>query len=409
MRLLRLASQLAWRNLWRSYRRTLIMLAAIVLGAWSMIFMTAMMRGMVDQMIRGGLRALPGHVQVHHPDYRNDPTVANRIPAPSEQLAQTLAHPEIVTWASRVRVPAVVTSERDTRGVTLLGIDPERERGLSFISDDLSRGRDLESASDTGLLVGRKMLERLETDLGKRVVIMSQDPDNNIAERGFRIVGVFDSEIEAQEEAFVVAGASVVQEMLGIGDESSELAVLGPDYRDVDSLYQSIKSAAGQELEVKPWFELDAFLSSMMTMMDGFVVLFVVVIFIVLAFGLVNTLVMAVFERTREIGLMLALGVAPRNIVAQVMAEAILLLALGLSAGNLLASLTVAALADGIDVSAFADAAADVGIGTVIYPALTGSDLLLANVIVLVLGFIASISPAWRASRLEPIEALTAE
>lgn len=409
MRLLTLSVQLAWRNLWRNYRRTLIMLAAIVLGVWSMIFMTSLMRGMVDQMIQGGLKALPGHVQVHHPEYRDDPTVSNRIPPPTPELVRTLDDPGVVQWASRVRVPAVITSEREVRGVTLLGIDPARERGLSFLSDDVTEGRELESADDTGLVVGRKMLERLETDLGKRVVVMSQDPENNIAERGFRIVGIFDSELQAQEEAFVFAGERVVQAMLGIGAESSELAVLGPSYRDVDGLYHSVAAAAGPTLEVKPWYELDTLLGSMMSMMDGFVILFVVIIFIALAFGLVNTLVMAVFERTREIGLMLALGVGPRNIVAQVMAEALLLLALGLVAGNSIAWLTVAALADGIDLSIVAQGLADFGVGSVIYPALTRRDVLVADGIVLVLGFLASISPAWRASRLEPVQALAEE
>lgn len=407
MRLLRLAIQLGWRNLWRNYRRTLIMLAAIVLGTGSMIFMTAVMRGMVDQMIRGGLRELPGHVQIHHPEYRDDPTVSNRMPPPAAELVRTLENPTVVTWATRVRVPAVITSERDTRGVILLGIDPERERGMSFISDDVSEGRDLESPDDTGLLVGRKMMERLETDLGKRVVVMSQDPENNIAERGFRIVGIFDSELEAQEEGFIVAGRHVVQAMLGIGDQSSELAVLGPNYRDVDDLYESIAAAAGQDLDVEPWFELNSLLGSMMKMMDGFVILFVGIIFIALAFGLVNTLVMAVFERTREIGLMLALGVGPRHIVAQVMAEAVLLLIFGLAAGNVIAWFTVASLSGGINLSVVAEGLADFGVGSVIYPALTGRDVLLADVIVLVLGFLASISPAWRASRLEPVQALT--
>jgi len=238
---------------------------------------------------------------------------------------------------------------------------------------------------------------------------MSQDPQNEIAERGFRIVGVFESELEAQEEAFIVAGETVVQEMLGIGSESSELAVLTNDYRDVDSLAAGIAIAAGSDLEVKPWYELDTLLGSMMNMMDGFVLVFVGVIFVVLAFGLVNTLVMAVFERTREIGLMLALGVGPRNIVAQVLAEAVFLLAIGLAVGNLIAWGAVAALADGIDLSVVAEGLADFGIGSVIYPALTLRDLLWANVIVLILGFLASLSPAWRASRLEPVAALSEE
>ena len=404
MTLFKLACQLSWRNLWRNYRRTLIMLAAIVLGAWSMIFMTAMMRGMVDQMVEDGLEVLPGHVQVHHPDFRDDPSVLNTIPSPSPALEQALAGPDVVTWSTRVRVPAVITSERDTRGVILLGVDPVRERDLTFLAEDISQGRNLETADDKGLVIGKKLLERLETDIGKRVVVMTQDPDNNIAERGFRIVGVFDAELEAQEEGFLFAGLETVQGMLGIGTDSSELAVLGTDYNDVDDLYQRVSAATDDSLVVEPWYEVDTFLGSMRTMMDGFVVFMILIFFLALAFGLVNTLVMAVFERKREIGLMLALGVAPRNIVAQVVAEAVFLITLGLLLGNLASWATVAALKDGIDISGFAPE--DIGMASRLFPALTTRDLLMANSIVLVLGFLASISPAVRASRLEPLEAL---
>jgi ABC-type lipoprotein release transport system permease subunit len=217
-------------------------------------------------------------------------------------------------------------------------------------------------------------------------------------------VGVYDSELEAQEETFVFAGLETVQEMLGIGNRSSELAVLGLDYDDVDSLYQTVSAAADDDLDVEPWYEIDTFLGSMRTMMDGMVLIMILIFFLALAFGLVNTLVMAVFERKREIGLMLALGVAPRNIVAQVVAEAVFLIALGLLLGNLLSWATVAALADGIDISGFVPE--DMGMSSRLFPSLTGKDLLMANGVVLVLGFLASISPAVRASRLEPLEAL---
>ena len=118
--------KLAWRNLWRNYRRTVIMLAAIVVGVWAMVFMTALMRGMVDDMVRDGVRALPGHVQIHHPDFRDDPSINNVIAPPAEALLRVLKGDDVVAWATRIRVPAVISSERDTRGVTLLGIDPDR-------------------------------------------------------------------------------------------------------------------------------------------------------------------------------------------------------------------------------------------------------------------------------------------
>ena len=102
---------LAWRNLWRNYRRTAIMLVAVVVGVWAMIFMSAMMRGMVDGMLVGSIRSLPGHVQIHNPNFRDDPTVNNLFPSPNENLIAVLEQEDVVAWSSRVRVPAVVMSE----------------------------------------------------------------------------------------------------------------------------------------------------------------------------------------------------------------------------------------------------------------------------------------------------------
>jgi ABC-type lipoprotein release transport system permease subunit len=402
-----LVVRLAWRNLWRNYRRTLIMLAAIVVATWAMIFMTALMRGMVDDMVKDGISALPGHVQIHHPAYRDDPTIANVIAPPDGELLAVLGRPEVVAWATRVRVPAVISSERDTRGVTLVGIEPECEADISFVADDVVEGRFLESRDDRGLLVGRKLLDKLETGLGKRVVIMSQDQDNEIADRGFRIVGVFESKLAQYEEGFVFAGEGTVQELLGAGDAVSEVAIMGTDYRDVEGLRRMVAAAAGPDVEVLPWQQLDTYLGSMLAVMDGFVVVWIVVIFLALSFGLVNTLVMAIFERVREIGLMLALGMTPRNILSQIVTESILLLSIGLAIGNLAAWATVEPLKAGIDVSIVAEGMELFGAASILYPALYVKDVVLANVIVLVLGFFASLSPAWRASRYDPVRAIT--
>ena len=404
---LRVTLRLAWRNLWRNHRRTLIMLAAVIVGAWAMIFMTALMRGMVDDMVKDGIRTLPGHVQVHHPSYRDDPSVANSLAPPSGDLRAALDRPDVVAWATRVKVPAVVSSERNTRGVVLVGIDPERERDLSFVAGDMAEGRFLESPEDQGLVVGRKLLERLETDLGKRVVVMSQDRENEIADRGFRVVGVYDSRLQAQEEGFVFAGRATVQRLLRMDDQVSEIAVLGTDYRNVDALRDRVEAAAGPGVTVEGWATLEPYLGSMLPMMDGFVLVWIVVVFLALAFGLVNTLVMAVFERVREIGLMLALGMTPGNIRAQIIAESTILLALGLFLGDVLAWLTIRPLEKGIDLSIVGEGMEYFGAAAVLYPAFRWEDVVLANVVVLLLGFIASLWPAVRASRYEPVEAIT--
>jgi len=407
MHALAILGRLAWRNLWRNHRRTQIMLLAIVLGTWAMIFMTALMRGMVSQMISDGISALPGHVQVHHPDYRDDPSVANLIALSDSDLATRFGAAGFVQWATRVRVPAVVTSEYDSRGVTLLGVDPSRERDLTFVDYDNVEGRFLESSDDTGIVIGRKLAATLNTEVGKRIVLMSQDPDNEIADRGFRVVGLFKANIQSFEENYVFAGKTTTQNMLRIGDQVSELVVLGNDYRDIETEYAKTVDLIGGAAQVKRWTELDAYLGTMLNVMDGFVLVWIVVIFLALSFGLVNTLVMAVFERVREIGLMLALGMRPIYILGQIVVESLLLLAIGLAVGSALAWAAVQPIKDGIDVSIVGEGMDMWGMSSVLYPELLLRDVILANVVVLVLGFLASLSPAWRAAHYEPIEAIT--
>ena len=407
MHMVTILTKLAWRNLWRNHRRTLIMLAAVILGTWAMIFMTALMRGMVTQMIQDGISALPGHIQVHHPEYRDDPSVANLISISDTELAAKFDDADIAHWATRVRVPAVITSEYESRGITLLGVDPDRERGLTFVDYDEVEGRFLESTEDTGIVIGKKLAKMLNTRVGKRVVVMSQDPNNEIADRGFRVVGLFTANVSAFEEAFIFAGKSTTQKLLRIDDQVSEIVVFGDDYRNVEALYDKVSAIVDSRVEVRRWFEVDAYLGAMLTIMDGFVFVWIIVIFLALSFGLVNTLVMAVFERVREIGLMLALGMKPVYILGQIIIESLMLLVIGLVLGTALSWAAIQPIKDGIDISIVGEGLDMWGMSAVLYPDLLLRDVILANVVVLVLGFFASLAPAWRAAHYEPVAAIT--
>ncbi|MCH8302313.1 MAG: ABC transporter permease [Proteobacteria bacterium] len=407
MRFFAIISMLAWRNLWRNHRRTIVMLSAITIGVWAMIFMTALMRGMVNDMVRDGIRALPGHVQVHHPQYRDDPSVLNLIPTADSELTKVFSQAGLDGWASRVKVPGIISSERESRGVTLIGVDPALEKSLDALGSNIAAGRNLEGVDDGGVVIGRRLADKLDTELGKRIVLMSQDPDNEIADRGYRIVGLYEANLERYEESFVFAGKSTLQKMLGIEDQVSEVAVMAGDYRDLEGLTERVALLAGGDVEVLPWQQLNRYLGSMLKVMDGFVLVWMIVIFLALSFGLVNTLVMAVFERVREIGLMLALGMRPASILGQILVESSLLLIIGLVLGNALAWASVVPLQDGIDISAVAKGMEMFGASSILYPELELKDIVTANIVVLVLGFLASLSPAWRASRYEPIEAIT--
>ena len=167
MSTMRVLLMLAWRNLWRNHRRTTIMLAAIGVGVWAMIFMTALTQGMVNDMIKDGISVLPGHVIANHPDYRDDPNINNLIPTRDGELRERFAAAGFQQWATRIKVPAVVMSERESRGVTLLGIDPANERDLTFVDYEEVDGRFLEDPADSGIVIGRKLADTLDTEIGK--------------------------------------------------------------------------------------------------------------------------------------------------------------------------------------------------------------------------------------------------
>ena len=235
---------------------------------------------------------------------------------------------------------------------------------------------------------------------------MSQDPENNISERGFRVVGIYRAELPGLEEFNVYAARDTLQKLLNIEGRVSQIILVDEDYRDLENLYQKIKQVTPATLEIKTWYEIDTYLAAMFRMMDGFVLVWVIIIFLALSFGLVNTLVMAIFERVREIGLIQALGMRPSLIVYQILLESLLLLLIGLAIGNSLAIITVKPLESGLDISMVAEGMAMMGASSVLYPSLTLYDMVLANTVVIILGILTSILPAWRAAKLDPVRAL---
>jgi ABC-type lipoprotein release transport system permease subunit len=371
-----------------------------------MVVIAAISRGSLEQQLTNSIRNLTGHIQIHAPGFRDDPVIEHRFSPPDATLREALAARDVITWGTRVRVPAVIASERESAGVTLVGIEPPREEGLSFIPEALTEGRYLATPEDEGLLLGHKLAERLETGLGRRVVLMSQDVNNQVADRGFRVVGIFDTQPQHMEEAYVFVGRASAQRLLKMGESVTEIAVMTADRDRLEAPLARI-AAAAPGLEVAPWTAIEPLLVLTQRITDVILVIWYVIVFAAMSFGLINTLLMAVFERTREFGLFQALGMRPAHIVGQVLVESLILLALALALGNLAAWGTIASLKGGIDLSAVAEGMEMVGVAPVIYPAWSAGDLAAANVLVFVLGVLASLYPAWRAARHVPIEAIT--
>jgi len=400
--------KLAWRNIWRNPRRTTVILIAVVIGVWSMVFLGALMRGMMDQMVRTGIATLTGEIQIHLEGYRSDPVIENSMHNPTEiedALGRTL--PPGSRWASRVRVGAVANNARHSGGVTLVGIEPERERALSFIGSAVEQGRFLRAGDTNGIIVGRALLDKFETRLGRKLVIMSQDTAREIASRAFRIIGVFRAEMEATEEAFVFVTKPAAQRMLQMPSGISEVSIILPDRKAVEGVARAIQGALPPPYEVETWKELLPLISAYLAMMDGWIFIWYVVVFIAMGFGIANTMLMAVFERIKEFGLLKSFGMKPRGIVTSVLTESLMLLFVGIIVGSALGISSVWMISQrGIDLSALAAGAEYAGISKIIRPTLYLQDIISADLVVLLLGLLVSLYPAVKAARFTPVEAL---
>ena len=401
---LTLLIQLGWRNLWRHRRRNGMLCLAVAVGVGGLMFIDAMLRGWQSGMVEDVIKNLTGHIKVHAAGYRDDPSVGYSFVLP-EILTATLENESSLLWTQRVVVPAVLMSERETRGVSLVGVEPGEEADLSFLGEVDIDGEALTAADDARIVIGAELARQLETRTGKRIVMMTQGADNTTREAGMRIAGVYDAEGTGLEKIFAFTGRAALQRLLEIdgvtevsvridGDEDTEVRLLGELER------------ALPEYDVAGWKTLQPAAAAMTEYADFGIWIWYSIMLLALAFGLMNTLINAVLERVRELGLLHALGMGGAGIVVQVVIESLLIVGLGTVLGVVLGLGLVQWLADGIDLSQWAQGVEFFNVRAVLVPDLLLSDVITVCALVMALGFLGSLYPAWRAVRLDPLDAM---
>jgi len=374
-----------------------------------MILLGALMRGIADQMVRNGIATLTGHLQIHQKGYRSDPVIENSMTEPAKvKDALNRLLPAGARWAARIRVNAIASNARHSSGITLVGIDPGKEASVSFIGRAVTEGRYLEAGDGHGIVVGKALVDKFETRLGRKLVLMSQGTDREIASRAFRIVGIFRAEMEATEKQFAFVTLPAARKMLKFTQGISEVSIILPEPQELNRVAEALKGKLPRDTyEVHTWKTLLPLVTAILKIYDVFIFLWFLVVFIAMGFGIVNTMLMVVFERMREFGLLKALGMKPRGIIKEVLAESFLLMSLGMIMGNALGLLSIWALVEtGIDLSALAGGAEYLGMSRMIYPSLLGKDLVMANLVVLILGLLVSLYPAVKAARFTPVRAM---
>ena len=404
---MKLLLHLAWRNIWRQWKRNLLIMIAVAIGVFSMIIYDALLRGWQLSAIEDTVNNMSGHIKIHAQGYVDDPSVYHHFEL-TESLRKSLdQNPEIKMWTGRINVPAVVVSERETRGLSLIGIAPQSEKNISFLGGVKLQGEMFQDINSAGVVIGKKMAEQLETRLGKRIVIMTQGKDKQLKEIGLKIVGIYDTGVEALETSFAFISRNKAQKLLGLDNSLTEISIRVQDGVSLESTQTMLKNNVDtKELDTQTWKQLNRQMAIFTEFAEYNIWIWHFIMLIALAFGLVNTLLTAFYERIREFGLFQALGMRPGSILKQVLIEAWLLVTLGLVLGFIFGAIGLELLSDGIDLTAFADGLDKMGFRKVWVPIYMWQDSVSIVVMILLLGVFASLFPAWRAVKMDPVEAL---
>lgn len=395
---------LAWRNVWRNPRRTAITLIVVAVGLWSILFFNSFMIAWMQSSKDTALQILTGSGQIHAEGFMDDPNIDLVMEPPGPDLRTALEHNDVSGWTMRLGLPAVILSEYKTLPVTLTAVDPIGETAVSILPQKVVEGRYLANRNDDGIVIGLHLAEQLKTGVGRRVIVMSQSADNTMSERSFDVVGLFDSD-QATEDFFAFTGLAAAQSFLGLDNQISELVFELQEEAPLEDNIDRLKAAA-PALDVRSWKDLNLLLATTDAFMGSIIFIWLGVVFALMAIGIINTQLMAVFERMKEFGLLRALGMKPRLVLLMVTLESAVLIGIGVLIGAFIAALSIWSLSDGLDLSRWAQALEMIQGGNVLYPDYHPESFVLFSLIIWVLGILVALWPARKASKYSPVEVM---
>jgi putative ABC transport system permease protein len=382
---------------------------AIALGLAFNIFMRGIGDGFHEQMVDNSVRAEIGHIQIHRAGYRDDPELNKTLPDPEEITQAIRSLPDVRGYSLRVLGGGLASTADNSSGVEILGIDPAQERTVTSIQNAIVQGKYLADGMQRPILLGDRLASRLKVSLGDKVVLMVQAADGSMGAQLFRVAGVFRSGSPEMDEGVVFLLRSDAQNLFVLGDRVTEAALLLGSSRQVSTALATLKKdLSGAPVEILPWWQVAPFLQQFIQIDDAFFYIIVLIFFIVISIGILNTIMMSIFERVREFGVMMALGTKPRQIVKLVVEEAFALGLVGVVIGSLLGSaFTLYYAKNGINLSSFSAGAAALGItSSRVFSELTAANLIYSNLAVLVVVVLVALYPAAYAARLQPVEAI---
>ena len=398
--------KIASRNIWRSRKRSLIIITAVSIGLWAGIFMMAFYNGMIEQRISSAIADELSHIQLHHPEFRKEYEIKYLLPQGKKILKTIAKDSQIKAVAGRIIIKGMIASASGSSGITINGVMPKEEQALTNLNEKIIKGNYFDPKKTNQIILSEKLRKKLKLNLNKKTILTFQDKQGNLASGAFRITAIYKTINGPYDDSNVFVKITDIDSLAGIPNELNEIAVLLQSNQLLDEV-QSKLNQKFPKTEIKNWMEISPELGLTISVGDQMVYIFMGIILLALAFGIINTMMMAVLERTREIGMLLALGMNKFKIFMMIVLETLFLILVGCPLGILLALATIAITQQtGIDFSQFSEAYSSFGYSSIIYPSLTARQFGIIMLLVFSTALFSALFPARKALQLNPAESL---
>ena len=397
---------LAWKNIWRNKKRSLIITIAIAFGLWGGLFSGAIMMGMIESVVDTAINRDLSHIQIHKIDYAKNKEIVNYIPG-SMHIFENISKVENVKTASgRTLINGMISSPTSSYGTKIIGIDPEKEKSVTDINQSLIEGIYFGEKYRNQILVGKKLVDRLDLKLRSKVVLSFQNLEGEITYIACRIVGIFKTASTLFDESNVYVQQNDLFRILESEPVFHEIAIKVNNTEQIKPVADEIKSNY-QSLEIKTWSELAPEIAFLSETTEIYTYVFVAIILLALLFGITNTMLMSVVDRIREFGVLLAIGMKKGRVFFMIVLETILLSFTGGVIGTLISIISIAYFGIvGMDLSAIAASLESFGASTMLYPFLPMAMYVILTIMIIIAANIAALLPAWKAMHLVPSEAI---
>jgi putative ABC transport system permease protein len=402
---------IAWRNVWRNKLRSIIMIAAIALGLFAGVFTMAFMQGAVDARIESATKTELAHMQIHAPDFLVNNDVALKIENADELTRQIEVLDSVVAASKRLIAEPFIMAAHGTGGGKLIGVIPEQEKKVTDIWEKIVDGAYLEHDSRMPpVVVGEKLARRLRLNVGTRINVQMVDRNGNLSIKGYRVSGIYRTTNTSYDESTLFVRFQDLQSQLGMEENTAhEIAVLLKNGNEAAAVKPSVQKLAGN-YEVQTWKELSPEMSLLTDSMDQYMYVFILIILLALCFGIINTMLMAVLERVKEIGMLMAVGMNKRRIFSMIILESVLLTVSGGILGMLIGSVVTKFFETRpINLAMFAEGLESYGFASQVYTSLQSETLVTIGILVILTGMLSAVWPARKALKLNPAEATRTE